>query len=352
MSVLSLRSDRSSYAATAIRDSVQSAMQNVDNYAGIVEFLAYLGNNEDEVLNGIAVGGSGIASGSPSDGRDKIDSLSGNDKGSNADDNDGLVMGLAFGVPLLAIILATVQSARSERKRAFNRILQQSDEEQTKSHRAKKSEDQEDPPGSFHEGMHHYLRDGTRYYSSRCRQCREYNCVFLLDNSFTSSRIGAIPEHEPSVERSEQGHRILPRADLRLGLSQQHMGINVHTCKSATCTRCGPNSPLPIFVPTGVVSRTISYSGSSTTVSSPVSSIHSISARSSAHSSIHSSMQSSVNGKSMFTDAPTRTLTGTAFSPMATITTTMASPNATTFTTAMVSPNAASASEPIEASSP
>jgi hypothetical protein len=325
-------------------------MQRADTYAGIVEFLAYLGNNEDEVLNGIATSGGGLASGSPSDGRDKIDNLSGNDK-SNADNNDGLLMGLAFGVPLLAIVIATIVSARSERKRAFNKILQQSDEEQPKSNRVNNAEDQEDPPGSFHEGMHHYLRDGTRYYSSRCQQCREYNCVFLLDNSFTSSRMGAIPEHEPSIQRSEQGHRILPRADLRLGLSQQHMGINVHTCKSATCTRCVPNSPLPIFVPTGVVSRTISHCGSSTTVSSPVSSIHSISARSSAHSS----MQSSVNSKSMFTDAPTRTLTDTAFSPMATITTTMASPNATTFTNTMVSPNAATiVSEPtgIEASSP
>lgn len=275
-------------AAIVLREIVQRNINSPGAFvADNVEFLAYLGDNEGDALSGIAPGGSG--------GGD-AENNAGKTLNNESEENDGRKGGFAFvlaiGVPIAVVALASLFSARNDRKKAFNRIFEQPIEEKVLS-----IENGDDPPGSFHEGMHHYMRDGTRYYSANCDQCREYNCVVLLDdNSFISPvKMEFVPENE-AFDRSEQG-KILPRPDVGLGLSQQHMGINVHKCKSATCNHCAPNSPYPTFVSTGVAAREAN-NDSSTSSSSPISTINSSTAR--------SSVQSATFG-SLFTDLATPT---------------------------------------------
>ena len=102
-----------------------------------------------------------------------------------------------------------------------------------------------DPPGSFHEGLYHYMGDGTRYLSTNCRDCLE-----TRRNSFyTDDNLGTIPEdeeyedaifgqsyyldeeedEEEEDERPYLGHLVGGRSVAR---------PNVHVCNSALCDYC------------------------------------------------------------------------------------------------------------------
>jgi hypothetical protein len=107
-----------------------------------------------------------------------------------------------------------------------------------------------DPPGAFHEGLYHYMGDGTRYLSTNCLECME-----TRQNSFyTDDNLGTIPEdqiyedavfgqlfgaassHGPAEDEADS-----PRG--RGGtfgsyLSHLMSGPNVHSCNSALCNRC------------------------------------------------------------------------------------------------------------------
>jgi len=95
-----------------------------------------------------------------------------------------------------------------------------------------------DPPGSFHEGLYHYLRDGTRYLSTRCEGCLE-----TRRNSFyTDNNLGTILEDE------EYEENILITSDSK-NLGRRATTHDVHRCASATCARCLTERSDTLFVP-------------------------------------------------------------------------------------------------------
>ena len=103
-----------------------------------------------------------------------------------------------------------------------------------------------DPPGSFHEGLYHYMGDGTRYLSTNCHDCLE-----TRRNSFyTDDNLGTIPEDEEyedaifgksyhqdeeddEDERPYLGHLVRGHPVAR---------PNVHVCNSALCDHCSDQS--------------------------------------------------------------------------------------------------------------
>lgn len=84
-----------------------------------------------------------------------------------------------------------------------------------------------DPPGSFHEGLYHYMPEGTRYLSTNCE-----GCIETRRNSFyTDNNLGPIPEDREYEE------------DILISLNSKDLGgraatMDVHRCKSSTCNRC------------------------------------------------------------------------------------------------------------------
>ena len=116
-----------------------------------------------------------------------------------------------------------------------------------------------DPPSSFHEGLYHYMGDGTRYLSTNCSDCLE-----TRRNSFyTDDNLGTIPEDQEyedaifgqsyyqdeeeeedetqnSGNRSYLGHLVRGHAVAR---------PNVHVCNSALCDYCsGRNKQTTTFL--------------------------------------------------------------------------------------------------------
>jgi hypothetical protein len=97
-----------------------------------------------------------------------------------------------------------------------------------------------DPPGSFHEGLYHYMLDGTRYLSTNCEGCLE-----TRRNSFyTDNNLGSIPEDR------EYEEDILITADSK-DLGGKTATMDVHRCSSATCKRCvhGDSAKRVFFIP-------------------------------------------------------------------------------------------------------
>jgi hypothetical protein len=93
-----------------------------------------------------------------------------------------------------------------------------------------------DPPASFHEGLYHYMRDGTRYLSTNCEGCLETR----RNSFFTDDNLGTI------LEDAEFEENILITASPK-NLGERASNMDVHTCTSSTCdrclsssTRCGP----------------------------------------------------------------------------------------------------------------
>jgi hypothetical protein len=93
-----------------------------------------------------------------------------------------------------------------------------------------------DPPGSFHEGLYHYTKDGRRYLSTRCE-----NCLETRRNTFyTDQTLPTILENETFYDDGGKSNSefigvISPDSK---DLGNRHLGIDVHRCTSALCPRC------------------------------------------------------------------------------------------------------------------
>ena len=111
-----------------------------------------------------------------------------------------------------------------------------------------------DPPGSFHEGLYHYMGDGTRYLSTNCAHCLE-----TRRNSFyTDHNLGTIPEdqeYEDAIyglssqyqdgngdDYDDEDEEMSPfGGSTYLGHLVRGRAIarpNVHVCNSALCDYC------------------------------------------------------------------------------------------------------------------
>lgn len=289
MRILAHPVDGINAAVSGLRVGLQAAM-SVGNFgqngeiAGVA-FLSYLGNSEEEALNAHAVGAHiGDLSNAGDSGSGNFNPL---ERGNSDDDEDKplwliLVLGISAFTALFALAAFLVKKRRAEASKQVDKKVQDP--------LSCVVVGTGDPPDSFHDGLYHYMRNGRRYLSTQCEQCLQTkrSCIYALDDSttFLTEKMGTIPEYETYALSHDD--MLIPRADSSLGLSQQHMGINVHKCNSATCKRCAPDSPQPIFLPTGVVGREEIRSGSNSTSSGTQSS--------------DSSFQSSRFQSSLFTD--------------------------------------------------
>jgi hypothetical protein len=97
-----------------------------------------------------------------------------------------------------------------------------------------------DPPGSFHEGLYHYMPEGTRYLSTNCEGCLETR----RNSFFTDHNLGPIPEDR----EYEEDILISPNSK---DLGRKACTMDVHRCSSGTCTRCNGfgESKRIIFLP-------------------------------------------------------------------------------------------------------
>jgi hypothetical protein len=143
----------------------------------------------------------------------------------NSDHDNGFVLGLAVGVPLAAALLL---GAFLFQKKKLGLMT---------ASRARGVDGSSgyvlvgtgDPPGSFHEGLYHYMRDGTRFLSTKCEHCFE-----TRENMFyTDNNLATIMEDEVYQETV-----IAPDSK---ALASKYSGVDVHKCSSATCERC--NAP-------------------------------------------------------------------------------------------------------------
>jgi hypothetical protein len=80
-----------------------------------------------------------------------------------------------------------------------------------------------DAPSSFHEGLYHYMRDGTRYLSTRCETCLETR----MNGFYTDNDLGTIMEGEEFQDTSLLG-------------AKNTSTMDVHKCASALCKDCNP----------------------------------------------------------------------------------------------------------------
>jgi hypothetical protein len=175
---------------------------------------------------------------------------------------------VAIGVPLLlAIILSMYVVRRSlQKKNGMNQF--QSWEEYDPAANIVRGTG--DPPDSFHDGLYHYMNHGQqRYLSTQCTLCLETRrnigsrmyAEALKCSSGTSSLGNILPKMyrnkkvgsngEVNDDDHDEAYQ-LARAKSDMKLGQYHMGMDVHVCQSATCTRCMANQA-PMFVPTGII---------------------------------------------------------------------------------------------------
>jgi hypothetical protein len=101
-----------------------------------------------------------------------------------------------------------------------------------------------DPPGSFHEGMYHYTRNGARYLSTNC-----HDCIETRKNGFLTS-CGDELDEIPFSEREQSNNRKINLVTPSSGaLGMKHSSIDVHNCSSGACKICA-HRPLDVqFIP-------------------------------------------------------------------------------------------------------
>jgi hypothetical protein len=280
MRIIAHVNDDVDYAIASVRDGLEHVMtyglgQNGDING--IKFLSYLGDSEDEVLALITGGRPGDVVGDGSNGSDtgnvSRDGTAGNgtnstdgglvtsDITSNADqpdDDKNLTLLYAVGLPILvALILAAV--LRKNRRTVvmvtpYHGLLDGKPEYILPG--------TGDPPGSFHEGLFHYMKHGQSYLSTNCEVCyqtrRDLHFIDEIDgidsDDQTHYDLATILENEPYDKSSLDSYEesVLQRADPDRSLNQNHMGIDVHKCSSATCKICTPFSmmnQLPTFLP-------------------------------------------------------------------------------------------------------
>ncbi|GKY95514.1 hypothetical protein MPSEU_000513100 [Mayamaea pseudoterrestris] len=163
-----------------------------------ISFLAYYGASleEDDGGSAAAVAGSGAGV--------------------------GLLLGIGIPIILLLLLLGFVKSGtRREQvtQRQFNHMM--------------KSDfvlsGTGDAPGSFHQGLYHYMRDGTRYLSTNCEGCLETR----RNSYFADDGLGTIMEGTVFQE-----NMLVSASCTNLGKRTSNM--DVHKCTSSTCQRCFP----------------------------------------------------------------------------------------------------------------
>jgi hypothetical protein len=119
-----------------------------------------------------------------------------------------------------------------------------------------------DPPRSFHEGLYHYTRGGSRYISTNCYICEETRMRgFFTDGDLPTITEGCLFDpHCASSEREsyddfsldlegpvEPEMQLISPSSKNLG--GRHSGIDVHQCTSATCNICKFSGDEVAFVP-------------------------------------------------------------------------------------------------------
>jgi LPXTG-motif cell wall-anchored protein len=87
-----------------------------------------------------------------------------------------------------------------------------------------------DPPGSFHHGVYHYMRDGQNYLSTNCFDCHE-------TKNLSNSDYGNVL---PNVYDDPYYDAVATPKSKRIASDQS--GSNVHKCTSSTCQICLPES--------------------------------------------------------------------------------------------------------------
>lgn len=151
---------------------------------------------------------------------------------SESDDDDdvgaGLFLILGVGIPVVFALIVAGLLVNKKRKR---------DTMTTRQFHGMMNSDfvlvgTGDPPGSFHEGLYHYMRNGTRYLSTRCEGCLETR----KNSFFTDHNLGTI------LEDSVYEEDILVSADSK-NLGGKASTMDVHHCSSTTCRRCTGMKP-------------------------------------------------------------------------------------------------------------
>jgi hypothetical protein len=232
MRILAHKVDNVDYLIASLRDYIEASMVNPAAYIGPetpdVIFLSYLGDSSDEALNDGGDGDIAVweldfsdvddSANNTNNATDFIDGgyiIAGLNRGEAEDDDSvGLIVGVT--IPLLVGLLAAalfMQKKRGTVTEAGYKDMMTSDFVLIGTG---------DHPSSFHEGLYHYMRDGTRYLSTRCEGCLE-----TRKNSFyTDNNLGTIMEDEEFEDVT--------------GLGAKNSAMNVHKCTSAVCNRCTP----------------------------------------------------------------------------------------------------------------
>ncbi len=158
------------------------------------------------------------------------------------DNGSSVPLMLAFGLPLIAVLFLTSLFV-DRKKQAFAA---------SNARGILVFRGTGDPPKSYHDGLYHHLRNGTRYLSTRCEQCLETrkNSFYVDDN------LGTIREDEV-YDDNVYGMDSIPSSDSssgpQTGLAARFKGMDVHKCNSALCQRCHPSKKQRIhFLPTGL----------------------------------------------------------------------------------------------------
>jgi hypothetical protein len=228
MRIMAHKVDNVDYLIASLRDYIELSMHDPTAYTepdSNIVFLTYLGDSSDEALNDGGDGDVAVWEGDYSD----------VDEGDDADDEDLFVfggdinaglerdetdeddsVGLIAGVTIPLVIGLIVAALFMQKKRGTMTEVGYRDMMGSEFVLVGTG----DPPASFHEGLYHYMRDGTRYLSTRCEGCLE-----TRKNSFyTDNNLGTIMEDEEFEDVT--------------GLGAKSSTVNVHKCTSAVCNRC------------------------------------------------------------------------------------------------------------------
>jgi hypothetical protein len=276
MRIIAHVEDDVDFAIAALRDGLENAMTNGlgqnDDIQGI-QFLSYLGDSEDDVLalitggrsddvTGDASGGStttitNVTTNGSSSGTRGANNTNATDGGlvaagitNNAtqqeDDDSNIILLFALGLPLL-VALALLAFLRKNKRTIVVTTPYHGLRNCTPEYVIPGTGD---PPGHFHEGLFHYMNHGQAYLSTNCEICfetrRDLRYVDEIDGSESDRSVyhdlATILENEPYDKASLDSYEesVLSRADPDRNLNQQHMGMDVHKCSSATCKICTP----------------------------------------------------------------------------------------------------------------
>lgn len=233
-------SDNLEYMAAVILDSLESSMNKYELWLEWqpelpdLSFLCYLGDTYEDVYLDSSYTDDPIVNFNVSNSTGN-ETGGGGARGVFGDNTAGaLVLLLGVGLPVAAALIlfaVVVQKQRRSTMTAKDFGLMNSEFVLVGTG---------DPPGSFHEGLYHYMLHGTRYLSTNCEGCLE-----TRRNSFyTDNNLGSIPEDR------EYEEDILITADSK-DLGGKTSTMDVHKCSSATCKRClyGEQSKRVFFIP-------------------------------------------------------------------------------------------------------